>query len=200
MTGLEIVAIVMIGLGVLSTIIAAIGLERFDHVLMRAHATLVPASFGMMMILGGSALLIGSWAVAGMFLLVQLAQMTTVPIATTMVGRASFRRGFVAGEVYAFDELSPRLTVAVDDDDEDDGFVDELVSEDSVLSAETEREFPSNEISPSSAESDLSGLSNWDEPESDSDDEDAGSGIDIDLEDETETELEDVAERRSRRP
>ena len=196
MTIIELIASVLISAGIVLTAVSIIGLNRFRGVLQRIHAASKPQVMGLILVFSGVALVSGSWSLAAFLLLVLLAQMLTVPVASVMVGRAAFRRGFVRGGDYAIDELTPRLTQALDDDDDEDGFVDELGDNHEGLSRGGQDRFPENVIT-APVES-LTG-NNWEEPEGDAlevDDEDV---IDVDLEDETELEAGEVAERDSRR-
>ncbi|PWH06594.1 sodium:proton antiporter [Brachybacterium endophyticum] len=194
MTVMDVLGLVLIALGSLFAFVASIGLQRFTDVLRRMHAVSKPQTVGLLLILAGGALIAGSWTIAGSMLLVMLAQMATVTVSSTMVGRAAFRRGFVAGSAYTIDELTPRLAATFDEDDDEDGFIDE--AQGPHLGDEEPSRFPENVVGSAHEDADLSGLSNWGEPE----DSEAASAldIDIDLEDETEKELEDVVERRSR--
>ncbi|MFC0673992.1 monovalent cation/H(+) antiporter subunit G [Brachybacterium hainanense] len=197
MSALDVIGLVLIGLGVLLAMIAAVGLHRFRDALMRMHATSKPQTLGLMLVLAGTALLGRSWAGAGFLLLVLLAQMVTVPVASTMVGRAAFRRGFVRGGQYAVDELSPRLAASDDVDDDEDGFLDEYVDEARGVTVRDEDRFPENTVVPAPTAEDLSTIANWDEPEPEERVEDEDDrGIDIDIEDETELEAEHLAEER----
>jgi multicomponent Na+:H+ antiporter subunit G len=203
MTAIDIIGIVLIGIGVLFALAATIGLQRFPNVLMRMHAASKPQTVGLVLILSGAALIIGSWAIAGMLALVLAAQMITVTVASTLVGRAAFRRGFVSGGQYAVDQLTPRLAVTTEGGES--GFVEEVEGKDVALAAEDSQDFPDNAIVVAGPETDLSLPSSWDEPEpEENEDESADDSLDIDLQDETETELEDVAERgvpvQDRRP
>lgn len=191
MTVVEFIASVLISAGVLLAAISAIGLNRFPGVLQRIHAASKPQVLGLILVFSGVALAAGSWSLAAFLLVVLLAQMLTVPVASVMVGRAAFRRGFVRGGDYAIDELSPRLAQATDDDDDEDGFVDESGDEHEGLSGDHER-FPENVMT---GTVDPLTEHNWEEPESgalDVEDEDV---IDVDLDDETELEAGQVAER-----
>src|SRR5690625_2040543 len=89
MSALEIIATVLIGAGLLLAVVAAVGLNRFDGVLMRIHAASKPQTLGLMFVFTGVALVAQSWSLAGFLLVVLLAQMGTVPVASVMVGRAA---------------------------------------------------------------------------------------------------------------
>jgi len=189
----EIIAAVLIGGGLLLGVVAAVGLNRFDGVLMRIHAASKPQVLGLILVFSGVALAVGSWSLAGFLLVVLLAQMLTVPVSSVMVGRAAFRRGFVRGGDYAIDELSPRLADTGDDDDDEDGFIDEDGDDHVGMADGGQDRFPENVVT---AKVEPLTDPNWVEPEGgDVEDEDV---IDIDLDDETELEAEEVAERDRR--
>jgi multicomponent Na+:H+ antiporter subunit G len=192
MSAMDAAGLVLILLGALFALVASVGLQRFHDVLRRMHAVSKPQTLGLLLILAGTALIVGSWSLAGSMLLVMLAQMATVTVSSTMVGRAAFRRGFVSGSEYTVDELTPRLAATFDEDDDEDGFVDE--EQGPHLGEERPGRFPENVVGGAHQHADLSTLSNWDEPEDESGP--SALDLDIDLEDETEKELEEVVERR----
>lgn len=190
----EIIASVLIGAGLLLAVIAAIGLNRFSDVLMRMHATSKPQTLGLMLVFTGVSLAVGSWSLAGLLLVVLLAQMLTVPVASTMVGRAAFRRGFVRGGSYVVDELSERLAGDEDEDEDEDGFVDEPDDPDQAL-ADGQHRFPVNVVSASDAAGAVTSR-NWEEPEVG--EEGGPEEVDVDLAEETEREAGQIAEHDPR--
>ncbi|MEE1651790.1 monovalent cation/H(+) antiporter subunit G [Brachybacterium sp. J144] len=192
----EIVASILIGLGVLLAVLAAIGLNRFQGVLMRLHAASKPQTLGLILVFSGVSIATGSWTLAALFLAVLLAQMLTVPVASVMVGRAAFRRGFVRGGDYAIDELTPRLAAAGDDDDDEDGFVDESGDDHEGLAGEGAERFPENVVVAEHEDALID--PNWEEPEAGAEEVEDEEILDIDLDDETEREAEQVAERDER--
>lgn len=195
MTTIEIIAAVLIAGGVLLGVVSAIGLNRFDGVLMRTHAASKPQVLGLILVFSGAALYSGSWSLAAFLLVVLLAQMLTVPVSSVMVGRAAFRRGFVRGGDYAIDELSPRLADSDDDDDDEDGFIDEEGDDHQGMADGDMDRFPENVVTETVEP--LTGT-NWMDPEEQAGDVEDEDIIDIDLEDETELEAEEVAERDRR--
>ncbi|MDN5685961.1 MAG: monovalent cation/H(+) antiporter subunit G [Brachybacterium sp.] len=195
MSILDIVAAVLIAVGLLLAVLAAIGLNRFNGVLMRLHAASKPQTLGLLLVFTGVGLHVGSWILAGFLLVVLVAQMTTVPAASIMVGRAAFRRGFVRGGDYAIDELSPRLATPADDDDDEDGFIDDEDDDHEGMASDGEERFPENIVATTE---DAITDRNWEEPEAGSRNVDDADIIDVDLEDETEREAEEVAERDPR--
>jgi multicomponent Na+:H+ antiporter subunit G len=96
-------------LGALLALIAAIGVLRFPDVLTRMHAATKPQVLGLLLVLLGIALRLRDPASIGILLLVALSQLVTSPIATHMVGRASFRAGQVRRDLLVVDELSEAL-------------------------------------------------------------------------------------------
>jgi multicomponent Na+:H+ antiporter subunit G len=96
-------------LGALLTLIAAIGVLRFPDLLTRMHSTTKPQVLGLLLVLLGLGLRLREPAAIGLLLLVALSQLVTTPIASHMVGRASFRAGQVRGDLLVVDELSQAL-------------------------------------------------------------------------------------------
>ncbi|MGP5640287.1 cation:proton antiporter [Brachybacterium tyrofermentans] len=195
MTAIETIAAVLIGAGLLLAVLASVGLNRFDGVLMRIHAASKPQVLGLIFVFTGVSLVVGSWALAGLLLVVLLAQMITIPVASVMVGRAAFRRGFVRGGDYAIDELSDRLATPTDDDDDEDGFIDDEGDDHEGMASDREDQFPENIVA--TTEGAITDH-NWEKPETGAEDIDDDDVIDVDLEDETEREAEEVAERDPR--
>ena len=56
MSAVEIIASVLIGAGLLLGVLSAIGLNRFDGVLMRIHAASKPQVLGLILVFAGAAL------------------------------------------------------------------------------------------------------------------------------------------------
>lgn len=192
----ETIIVVLMLLGALQTLVAAIGLQRFPEVLTRMHAASKPQTVGLIFIMLGVAISLGSVAGIGLALLVVLAQMFTVPVSSTMIARAAFRRGFTHGNRYAVDELTPRLARSLDEDDDEDGFIDEdeLARVDENFRGDTER-FPTNTVA-ADDRSDLSRTPNWEDEEAtalSSDDE-----LDIDADDLLEPDEVGAAEEKAR--
>ena len=104
-------------LGALLTIIAGIGILRFPDVLTRMHSATKPQVLGLLVIVLGLALRLRDPAAIGMLALVAILQLLTSPIASHMVGRASFRAGQVRTELLVVDELTGVLPPPVKADD-----------------------------------------------------------------------------------
>ena len=186
-------ASVLLGSGVLLAAIAAIGLARFDNVLARMHAGSKPQTLGLALVLAGTAVVLRSWSAAGFLLLVLLAQMLTVPAASSLVGRAAFRRGFVRGGEYAIDELSPRLAGPGDEDEDGDGFADDADADGhDPLAALPAEEFPHNPVAAVALEDAARDEANWADDEPGDDAATDTEALDIDLSAETEREAGEI--------
>ncbi|MGW1344401.1 monovalent cation/H(+) antiporter subunit G [Kribbella sp. NPDC002412] len=96
-------------LGALLTVIAAIGILRFPDVLTRMHSATKPQVLGLLLVLLGLGLRLREVGPVGLLALVALFQLITSPIASHMVGRASFRAGQVRHDLLVVDELSDVL-------------------------------------------------------------------------------------------
>ena len=90
------IGLVLIFLGAVLCLTAAIGLLRFRDLLTRMHAATKPQVLGVLLVLGGVALSKESGLHVGMLLLIGVFQMLTIPVGAHMVGRAGFRTGQVA--------------------------------------------------------------------------------------------------------
>ena len=105
----DVLAAACLSLGALLTLIAAIGLVRFPDVLTRMHSATKPQVLGLLLILLGLALRLRDPGALGVLVLIGVFQLVTTPVASHMVGRASFRAGQVRRDLLVVDELSPTL-------------------------------------------------------------------------------------------
>jgi multicomponent Na+:H+ antiporter subunit G len=96
-------------LGALLTLVAATGILRFPDVLTRMHSATKPQVLGLLLVLLGLALRLRDVGSLGLLGLIALFQLVTTPIASHMVGRASFRAGQVRRDLLVVDELSEVL-------------------------------------------------------------------------------------------
>lgn len=105
----DVVAAGCLVLGATLTLIAAIGVLRFPDVLTRMHSATKPQVLGLLLVLLGLGLRLRDPSTIGLLALVALFQLVTSPIASHMVGRASFRAGQVDHGRLVVDELSEVL-------------------------------------------------------------------------------------------
>lgn len=102
------VAGVLLVLGALLSLVAAIGLLRFPDVLTRMHSAAKPQVLGLILITVGVGLRLRDPSAVALLGLVVLFQLTTAPVASHMIGRAAVRGGRVRTDLLQVDELSQR--------------------------------------------------------------------------------------------
>lgn len=103
---LDIVAGVLLVLGALLSLAAAIGLLRFPDALSRLHAATKPQVLGLVFVVIALALSVRSWAALLLLVPVVVLQMLTAPISAHMVGRAGYRMGDFEAARLIIDELA----------------------------------------------------------------------------------------------
>lgn len=100
-------AVCLIG-GALSCLLGAIGLLRFPDVAGRLQAATKPQTFGLVLILIGTAVQL-EFVYASGLILVGLFQMITAPVLAQLVGRSAYSTGNIDRETLVVDELGERL-------------------------------------------------------------------------------------------
>lgn len=109
MTGvLDLVGAVLLLLGALLALAAAIGLLRLPDVLSRMHAATKPQTTGLVLVVIGSALLLRTSVDVWMLVLVAAFQLITAPVTAHLVGRLAYRSGGVREDLLHRDELAER--------------------------------------------------------------------------------------------
>lgn len=91
-TVLDVAAALLLGVGVLITLVAGIGLVRLPDVLTRMHAQAKPAVLGTLLTLAGVALAERSASLTAVVLVVAALQLATSPVGSTMIGHAAHLR------------------------------------------------------------------------------------------------------------
>lgn len=102
---LDTVALVLILVGALLCLTAAIGLLRFRDVPTRLHAATKPQVLGLIVICIAIALSLRSWAVLAFIVPVVLMQLATAPLSAHMIGRQAYRNGTLDRTALYTDEL-----------------------------------------------------------------------------------------------
>jgi len=103
---LDAAALVLILLGALLCLTAAIGLLRFRDVPTRLHAATKPQVLGLILICLAIALSLRSWPVVAFLVPVVLIQLATAPLSAHMVGRQAYRNGTIEERALIVDELA----------------------------------------------------------------------------------------------
>ena len=112
---LDVAGAVLLLLGALLSLVAAVGVLRFPDLLTRMHAATKPQVLGLMLVALGLALVLRDARASAILVLVVVAQMVTAPVAGHMVGRASYRAGQVRDDLLLVDELTDEVTVRSED-------------------------------------------------------------------------------------
>lgn len=113
---LDVVSLVLILIGAVLCLIAAIGLLRFRDVPTRLHAATKPQVLGLMVICVAVALSLRSWPAVGMLVAIVAIQFATAPLSAHMVGRQAYRNGTIDEQSLLVDELAEDR--AADDTDD----------------------------------------------------------------------------------
>ncbi|MEV7692920.1 monovalent cation/H(+) antiporter subunit G [Microbacterium sp. NPDC089189] len=105
-TVLDSAALVLILLGALLCLTAAIGLLRFHDVPTRLHAATKPQVLGLILICLAVALSLRSWAAVAFLVPIVLIQLATAPLSAHMVGRQAYRNRTIDEKALYVDELA----------------------------------------------------------------------------------------------
>ncbi|WP_375386504.1 monovalent cation/H(+) antiporter subunit G [uncultured Microbacterium sp.] len=103
---LDAASLILILIGALLCLTAAIGLLRFRDVPSRLHAATKPQVLGFILICLAIALSLRSWPVVAFLIPVVLIQLATAPLAAYMVSRQAYRNGTIDENGLVVDELA----------------------------------------------------------------------------------------------
>ena len=91
MTTIDIIASVALILGALMSLLAGIAVLRFPDTMSRIHADTKPQVLGIILLMLGVGLRIGSPGVIGMLVLIVILQFVTAPVSAHLTVRVAFR-------------------------------------------------------------------------------------------------------------
>ncbi|GAA1928852.1 MULTISPECIES: monovalent cation/H(+) antiporter subunit G [Brevibacterium] len=103
---LDIISAVLILLGGVLSLAAALGLLRFGDLLSRMHASAKPQILGLLMVAVAIAIQYPAWSTVTTLAIVISFQLVTIPVATHMVGRAGYRTKHLRRSMLYRDELA----------------------------------------------------------------------------------------------
>ncbi len=109
---LDLVAAVLVLLGSLLCLAAAVALLRFPDVLEKMHAVTKPQVLGLILVTVGIAVSLRTWWAAGLSVLIIVLQLLTAPVAANMVARGAYRAGLVPDRQLRVDHLTDDLRAA----------------------------------------------------------------------------------------
>ncbi|HWB72035.1 MAG TPA: monovalent cation/H(+) antiporter subunit G [Egibacteraceae bacterium] len=105
---LEVLASVLLSVGVAVGLLGGIGLHRFGSVYARLHAATKPASLGLVLVLTGVALQTDDAGDAMKLVLVIVFQLLTAPVVAHLLSSAAYRAGAELGPTAEVDELATK--------------------------------------------------------------------------------------------
>ena len=103
---LDIISAVLILLGGVLSLAAAVGLLRFGDLLSRMHASAKPQVLGLLMVCVAIAIQYPAWSTVTTLAIIISFQLVTIPVATHMVGRAGYRTKHLRRSMLYRDELA----------------------------------------------------------------------------------------------
>lgn len=112
---LEITALVLVLMGALLCLTAAVGLLRFRDVPSRIHAATKPQVLGLVLIAIGVAVSLHTWAAVAFLAPVVIIQLATAPLSAHMAGRQAYRNHRLDATHLARDELDGDREVLEDE-------------------------------------------------------------------------------------
>lgn len=111
----QIVALVLVLIGAVLCLTAAIGLLRFRDVPSRIHAATKPQVLGLILIAIGIAVALQSWTAVAFLVPVVVIQLATAPLSAHMAGRQAYRNGTLDSSHLVRDELDRDREVLEDE-------------------------------------------------------------------------------------
>ncbi|MFK4297206.1 multicomponent Na+:H+ antiporter subunit G [Arthrobacter sp. GAS37] len=102
---IDAVTSVLLIVGALMSLGAAIGLLRFPDLMSRMHAATKPQVLGLFLVLAAIGLQMREWWVWPILAVAWIFQLLTVPVSAHMVGRAGYRTKHLHPELLSTDEL-----------------------------------------------------------------------------------------------
>lgn len=102
---IDAVTAVLLIVGALMSLGAAIGLLRFPDLMSRMHAATKPQVLGLFLVLAAIGLQLREWWVWPVLFVAWIFQLLTVPVSAHMVGRAGYRTKHLHPELLSADEL-----------------------------------------------------------------------------------------------
>ncbi|MFY9262763.1 MAG: monovalent cation/H(+) antiporter subunit G [Actinomycetaceae bacterium] len=96
---------ILLVLGTLFTLIAAISVVRYPDLLSRQHTATKPQVFSLMLLFAGVALIVRNNSITWTFLIVIAFQLLSSPISAHLMARSAYRTGRLWIDSYVVDEL-----------------------------------------------------------------------------------------------
>lgn len=105
---IDLVSALLMTIGAAFTLLAGVGLHRFDDVFARMHAAGKASTLGLLLILLGVALRLSELGNVLKLGLVAILAVITIPAGVHLIARAAWRAGTELSDATEFDEASER--------------------------------------------------------------------------------------------
>ncbi|ADG80297.1 Monovalent cation/proton antiporter, MnhG/PhaG subunit OS=Tsukamurella paurometabola (strain ATCC 8368 / DSM / CCUG 35730 / CIP 100753 / JCM 10117 / KCTC 9821 / NBRC 16120 / NCIMB 702349 / NCTC 13040) OX=521096 GN=Tpau_3719 PE=4 SV=1 [Tsukamurella paurometabola] len=102
---LDVIAAALMLTGAVFALTAAIGIVRFPDTLTRMHAATKPQTMGLLLLLGGSAVLLRHSVDVWMLILAGLFALLTAPVVAHRVGRVAYQEQRLRDKTIAVDDM-----------------------------------------------------------------------------------------------
>src|ERR1700712_3389988 len=106
MSTVDIIASVCLVVGAFMSLLAGIAVLRFPDTMSRIHAATKPQVLGIMLLMLGLGLRLGTLGVIGMLVLIVILQFVTAPVSAHLTVRVAFRNANEPGNEQAADSAS----------------------------------------------------------------------------------------------
>ena len=105
---MDLISALLMALGAAFTLLAGIGLHRFDDVFARMHAAGKASTLGLLLILLGAALRLATFGQVLKIGVVAALAVVTIPAGVHVIARAAWRAGTELADATTFDDVSRR--------------------------------------------------------------------------------------------
>jgi multicomponent Na+:H+ antiporter subunit G len=105
---MDLISALLMAVGAAFSLLAGVGLHRFDDVFARMHAAGKASTLGLLLILLGVALRLSTLGPVLKVGLVAVLTVITIPAGVHLIARAAWRAGTELAEATSFDEASRR--------------------------------------------------------------------------------------------
>lgn len=105
---MDVISAALMALGAAFSLLAGVGLHRFDDVFARMHAAGKASTLGLLLIVLGAALRLTALGEVLKLGLVAVLAVITIPAGVHLIARAAWRAGTELSDATSFDEVSRR--------------------------------------------------------------------------------------------
>lgn len=111
---MDLISALLMAVGAAFSLLAAVGLHRFDDVFARMHAAGKASTLGLLLILLGAALRLSTLGQVMKLGVVAVLAVVTIPAGVYVIARAAWRAGTELAEATVFDDASRKRLDEID--------------------------------------------------------------------------------------